>query len=192
MTLEEYHAQIDDDPKYQAMRATRARELSEIAGQRKREQQPLLEELATAGIIVDWVGGLLAIPSLEPRVYAVLFDHITKPYSPSLLEWIGRAFGHRSDRPVVWDVLIDLLKTHAVDGPAVEGVMAAISDIALPSDLHTLIGLLSDPLLGPSRILLVSNLMRSKKPEARSALLRNQSDPDLTKEITFRLSRSRG
>lgn len=190
MTLEEYHAQIADDPKYRAMRATRARKLSEIAGQRRREQQPLLEELATAGVIVDWVGGLLAIPSLEPRVYTVLFDHITKPYSPSLLEWIGRAFGHKSDRPVVWDGLIDLLKTHTVDGLAVEGVMAAISDIALPSDLYTLIDLISDPSLGPSRILLVSNLMRSKKPEARSALLRNQSDPDLIKEITFRLSRS--
>jgi hypothetical protein len=74
---------------------------------------------------------------------------------------------------------------------AVEGVMAAISDIAQPSDLHTLIDLLSDPLLGPNRIYLVSNLMRSKKPEARSALLRKQSDPDLNREITFRLSRSR-
>lgn len=66
MTLEEYHAQIDDDPKYQAMRATRARELSEIAGQRKREQQPLLEELATAGIIVDWVGGCWRYHPLSP------------------------------------------------------------------------------------------------------------------------------
>ena len=173
------------------MRAAKDREFSDMAEQRKREQQPLLKELATADVIVDWVGELLRIPSLDARVYAVLLDHITKPYSPSLLEWIGRAFGHRSDRPIVWDALINLLKDYSLDGKAVEGVMAAISDIARPSDLHTLIDLLSDPLLGPSRIYLVSNLMRSKKPHARSALLRKQSDPDLNREITFRLSRSR-
>lgn len=191
MTLEELQLQLADDPEYQAMRAAKDREFSDMAEQRKREQQPLLKELATAGVIVDWVGELLRIPSLDARVYAVLLDHITKPYSPSLLEWIGRAFGHRSDRPIVWDALINLLKDYSLDGKAVEGVMAAISDIARPSDLHTLIDLLSDPLLGPSRIYLVSNLMRSKKPEARSALLRKQSDPDLNREITFRLSRSR-
>lgn len=67
----------------------------------------------------------------------------------------------------------------------------AISDMAQPGDLHTLTDLLSDPSLGTSRIFLVSNLMRSKRPEARTALLRNQADPDLTEEITARLSRSR-
>jgi len=191
MTLDESRAQLAADPEYQAMRAAKDRELSEIAGQRKREQQPLLKDLATAGVIVDWVGELLAIQSPDPRVYPVLLDHITKPYSPELLEWIGRAFGRKSARPIVWDTLIKLLKAHALDGQAVEGVMAAISDMAQPSDLHTLIDLLSDPLLGPSRIFLVGNLMRSKKPEARSALLRNQSDPNLTIEITARLSRIR-
>ncbi|RYF50102.1 MAG: hypothetical protein EOO38_06460 [Cytophagaceae bacterium] len=191
MTLEESQTLLAVDTHYQAIRAARERELSKIADQRKREQRPLLKELATAGVTVNWVGGLSAITSLDSRVYAVLLDHITKPYSPYLLELIGRAFGHRLDRPIVWDALINLLKAHALDSHAVEGVMAAISMIARPSDLHTLIDLLSDPLLGPNRIYLVSNLMRSKRPEARSALVRYQSDPDLTKEITFRLSRSR-
>lgn len=197
-TVEEWRAQQAADPDYQAIaphyqeiRDARERELSEIVEQRRLEQQPLLEELAKAGGILDWVGGLLAIPSLDSRVYAILFDHITKPYSPSLLEWIGHAFGHRSDRTIVWKALINLLKDHALDKHAVEGVMAAISIIARPSDLHTLIDLLSDPLLGSNRIYLVGNLMRSKKPEARSALVRYQSDPDLTIEITDRLSRSR-
>lgn len=197
-TLEEWRAQQAADPDYQAIaphyqaiRDARERELSEIAEQRRLEQQPILKELAEAGVIVDWVGGLSAIPSLDSRVYAILLDHITKPYSPSLLEWIGRAFGHRLDRTIVWEVLINLLKDHALDNHAVEGVMAAISVIARPSDLHTLIDLLSDPLLGSNRIYLVGNLMRSKKPEARFALVRYQSDPDLTIEITDRLSRSR-
>lgn len=191
MTLEEAHAQLYADPHYKVIRAARDRETSKIREQRKLEQQPLLKELATAGVVVDWVGGLSAIPSLDSRIYDILLDHITKPYSPSLLEWIGRAFGHRLDRTIVWDALINLVKAHALDNHAVEGVMAAIAVIARPSDLHTLIDLLSDPLLGPSRIYLVGNLMRSKKPEARSALVRYQLDPDLTVEITDRLSRSR-
>jgi hypothetical protein len=116
MTLEELQLQLADDPEYQAMRVAKDRKSSDMAEQSKREQQPLLKELATAGVIVDWVGELLRIPSLDARVYAVLLDHITKPYSPSLLEWIGRAFGHRSDRPIVWDALINLLKDYSLDG----------------------------------------------------------------------------
>lgn len=133
----------------------------------------------------------MEIPAPDPRAYPVLLDHIAKPYSPWLLGSIGRAFGHKSARPIVWDRLIDLIKTRALHESAVKGVMAAISEMARPSDLQTLIDVLSDAALGPSRICLVRNLMRSKRPEARSALLRNQADPVLTKEITARLSRSR-
>lgn len=190
MTLVESRGQQASDPEYQAICAARERELSEIAEQRKLEQQPLLQELATVGVNVDWVGRLLEIPSPHPCVYPILLDHITKPYSPWLSEWIGRAFARKSARPYVWDALITLLKAHALGSGAVEGVMAAISEMAQPSGLHTLIDLLSDTSLGPSRIFLVGNLMRSKRPEARSALVRNQSDHDLTVEITARLSRS--
>jgi hypothetical protein len=69
--------------------------------------------------------------------------------------------------------------------------MVSISDMAQPRDLSTLIDLLDDRSIGTSRIFLISSLMRSKKPEARAALLRNQDDPDLANEIEARLSRSR-
>jgi len=67
--------------------------------------------------------------------------------------------------------------------------MVAISDMAQPSDLGTLIDLISDQSLGVGRIFLVQNLVRSKKPEARATLLQLQDDPDIAKEITARLSR---
>ena len=184
-------AQQADDPAHQAARRERDQWLGEVAEQRRREQLPLLKDLAAVGVTVDWVGSLQGIPDPDTRIYAVLLDHLRKPYSPWLLEWIGRAFGRKTARPIVWDTLITLIKTYALEGRAVEGVMVAISDMAQPSDLHTLIDLLSDPSLGTSRVYLVSNLMRSKRPEARTALLRNQADPDLTKEIAARLARSR-
>ncbi len=191
MTAGEMLAQQAANPEYQAMRAERDRELATFAERRKQEQQPLLKDLAMAGVAVDWVGEILSIQVPDQRIYFVLLDHITKPYNPWLLEWIGRAIGSKSARLIVWDRPIKLLKTDALQASAVTGVMIAISEMAQPSDLDTLIDLISDPSLGPSRIFLVGNLTRSKKPEARSALLRNQADPDLTKEITARLSRSR-
>jgi len=105
---------------------------------------------------------------------------------------VGAAFTHSSglsgDK---LNTLVSLIKTHALEVSAAEGVMAAISEMAQPGDADTLIELLSDRSLGPSRVYLVSNLMRSKKQEARFALMRHQIDPDLTKEITARLSRKR-
>jgi hypothetical protein len=192
MTAGELLAQQATDPLYQAARSAKNWDLAQIAEQRRREQQPLLNDLSAAGVIVDWVGQLCSNPDPDERIYRVLLDHLAKPYSPWLLEWIGRAFARKSARPIVWDTLVDVIKTHALDERATGGVMAAISDMAQPSDLAILIELLSDPSLGSSRVFLVGNLMRSRRPAARDALLRHQDDPDLTKEITSRLSRTRG
>ena len=190
MTLQEARAQMDQDPAYQAVRSARDAELAAIAEQRSREQQPLLADLAAAGVMVDWVGQLSDVPDPDKGIYPVLLDHLTRPYSPWLLEWIGRAFGRKTARPIVWDTLVGLIKAHSLEPRAVDGVMVAISDMAQPRDLGTLIDLLSDASVGSSRIYLVSNLMRSKRPEARAALMRHRGDPDLTKEITARLARS--
>ncbi|WP_056422341.1 hypothetical protein [Sphingomonas sp. Leaf33] len=191
MTLHEAMRQLDADPAYRAIRSARDRELAEVAELRRREQQPLLSDLSSAGVIVAWVGELCSIPDPDPRIYPVLLDHLTKPNPPWLLEWIGRAFGRKTARPIVWDTLINLIKTHALKERAAVGVMVAISDMAQPGDLETLIDLLSDPSIGGSRVFLVSNLMRSKRPAARAALLQHQDDPDLTNEIKARLARTR-
>lgn len=161
---------------------------AKLAELRRLEQQPLLKDLAAVGVTVDSVGRLSSFSDPDERIYPVLLDHLSRPYSPHLLEWIGRAFGRKSARPIVWDTLVKLLKSHNLEKSAAEGVMVAISDMAQPRDLSTLIDLLSDRSLGSPRIFLVANLMRSKKPEARATLLHLQDDPDLTREITARLA----
>ena len=191
MTAGELLARLDADPAYQAMRAAKDKARAELAERREREQKPLLDDLAAIGVTVDWVGGLVQIPAPDERIYPILLDHLRRPYNPWLLEWIGRAFGIKPARSVVWDVLISLLKCHALDERAADGVMDAISEIAQPRDLPTLINLIADRSLGERRIYLVRNLMRYKRPEARDTLLRLQDDPDLTTEITARLARSR-
>lgn len=192
MTAKKHAAQLAADPAFQAMRREQAERQAKLIAQRAQEMRPLLGDLAAVGVVVDWPSRLLEEPDQSERIYPVLLDHLTRPYNPWLLEWVGRAFGRKSARPVVWDNLVALIKSHSLEKAAVEGVMVAISDMAHPRDLATLINLLSDRSIGTNRIFLVSNLMRSKKPEARAALLRNQDDPDLAKEIAARLVRSRG
>ena len=192
MTAAEHLAILEKDPAYQEMRRAKDAAHAKLVEQRRLEEQPLLKDLAAVGVIVDSVGRLLEIPDPGDRIYPILLDHLTRSYNPWLLEWIGRAFGRKSARPIVWDTLVNLIKSHSLEKSAAEGVMVAISDMAQPRDLATLIDLLSDRSIGTGRIFLVSNLMRSKKPEARAALLRNQDDPDLAKEIAARLARSRG
>ena len=191
MTLREAMEQQEADPAYQAMRRARDGELAKVAEQHRLEEQPLLNDLSAAGVIVASVVDLCSIPDPDPRIYPVLLDHLTKPNPPWLNEWIGRAFGRKTARPLVWHTLINLIKTHALEERATEGVMTAVSIMAQPRDLETLVDLLSDPFIGGSRIFLVSNLMRSKRPAARAALLQHQDDPDLTIEIKARLARSR-
>lgn len=191
MTLRELQEQQDADPAYEAMRRARDSEFAEIAELRKREQQPLLSDLSAAGIVVSSVCELRSLPDPNPRIYPILLDHLTKSNPPWLLEWIGRAFGRKKARPLIWDTLINLIRAHALEERASVGVMAAISDMAQPRDIEVLIDLLSDQSIGPSRIFLVSNLMRSKRPAARAALLQLQDDPDLTHEIKARLAHSR-
>ena len=190
ITPAEYDAMLKD-PAYQEMRKAKEAAQAKMVEKRAQEMRPLLDDLAAVGVAVDRPSRLLEIPDPGERIYPVLLDHLTRPYNPWLLEWIGRAFGRKSARPIVWDTLVKLIKSHSLEKSAAEGVMVAISEMAQPRDLATLIDLLSDRSIGASRIFLVSNLMRSKKPEARDALLRNQDDPDLAKEITACLARRR-
>ena len=191
MTAQEHEAQLAADPAYQAMRRERAAAQAKLVEQRAKEMRPLLDDLAAVGVAVDRPSRLLEIPDPGERIYPILLDHLTRPHNPWLLEWVGRAFGRKSARPIVWETLVKLIKSHSLEESAVEGVMVAISDMAQPRDLPTMIDLLSDRKLGTGRIFLVRNLMRSKKPEARDALLRHQDDPDLSTEITARLAKRR-
>jgi hypothetical protein len=98
MTLRELQQQQNADPAYQAMRRARDSELAEIAELRKREQQPLLNDLSTAGIVVSSVSELCSLSDPDACMHPILLDHLTKPNPPWLLEWIRRAFGRKTAR----------------------------------------------------------------------------------------------
>lgn len=186
ITARELLTQLDGDFGYQAMRAAKDEELADIAAKRRDEQKALLDELATNGVAVGWVGELLSLESLDESTYHILLDHLRVEYSPWLLEWIGRSFGRKSARPIVWEALVSLLQTRALEAAAADGVMAAISEMAQPRDLETLIELISDKSLGSRRGFLVRNLIRSKVPKAQETLFQLKDDPQLMIEIAAR------
>ena len=188
ISAQQHLAKLQADPAWVATRQEKERKGLERVEQWRREQKPLLDDLAAIGVVVDSAWRLHGIQNPDERIFPILLDHLTRPYSPRVVEGIARAFAVKSARPIVWDALVTMLKSHALADAAVEGVMAAISELAQPRDLQTLIDLLADRSLGSPRIFLVANLMRSKKPEARTALLRLQDDPDLAREITARLA----
>jgi hypothetical protein len=63
----------------------------------------------------------------------------------------------------------------------------ALSEMAKPEDLDTLITLITDVSNGPSRIFFVKNLSRLRSAKVFEALSRLSNDRDLHAEIEFRL-----
>ena len=59
----------------------------------------------------------------------------------------------------------------------------ALSGAADSSVMEVLIGLAKDRSLGPSRIMLLRGIKRSKLPEASQAIAELADDPELAKEI---------
>ncbi|WP_162789483.1 hypothetical protein [Altererythrobacter sp. ZODW24] len=184
-------ASLETDFGHQVILAAKTEELADTAFLRRQEQKRLLDDLAENGVVLESIDHLLGIAEPDERIYPVLFDHLQRQYSPWLHEWIGRAFGKKSARPIVWDELVNLIRSNLLEASAADGAMIAISAMARSSDVEALIDLISDHSLGERRIFLVSNLMRSKAPRARTALIQMRSDPELSREINARLGRSR-
>lgn len=180
-------AQLNADPKYVAMRARKDRELAEREAELSRAEQPLLAELRQAGVEAGSVWGLVNASVPYPAVIPVLIEHLPRPYPSAIREGIARALGVRDAKPH-WSTLAKLF--HAESDPRVrDGIAAALSAIADRSLIDELIALVQDRRGGPSRILLISALTRSRQPRAREALVACADDPDLEKEVRVVLQR---
>jgi hypothetical protein len=191
ITAQEAIAQLNADPEWVAKRDARDRELAERSAALRLEERPLLDDLAAAGFSVESVWDLVNSPGTYKAALPVLLSHLTRAYSPRMREGIARALAVKDARAIAWDSLLAMLRSHQVPRPSADGIFVALSAMAQPKDVETLIELIRDPSLGGARIFLVRNLMRSKAPEARTTLLSLQTDPELCAEITARLKNSR-
>jgi hypothetical protein len=187
ITAAEASRQLEADPEWCARRDAKEAARAERTRRLALEQLELLRDLQAAGKEVGSVWDLVNTATPYPEALPVLLDHLLRPYSDRTREGIARALAVKDARPLAWDVMFGLIRSRSLPKEVADAVMVAISAMARPADLSALIGTLADKSLGSSRIFLVRNLMRSKRPEARQALMNNRADPDLQKEIAARL-----
>lgn len=187
LTSAEHTALLEADPDWVAQRDARDRDLALTRCRLHEEQAPLLAELQAVGIDLSTVWHLSSRTPSYQHAIPILLAHLQRSYDQRILEGIAYALAYRAARPLGWELMIDLARGRLREKPALSAMMAAISAMALPSDLEAVMELISDRSLGSGRIFLVRNMMRSRNPRAREMLLSLRDDPDLRLEIAARL-----
>jgi hypothetical protein len=191
ITAHQLLQELGSDAAYVSAQEARERDRASLAEQYRREEAPLLDDLAAVGVFANSVWDL--VNSAEPYLPAlpVLLSHLSCQYSEVLLEGITRALAVKDARFIAWNEILTMLRRQALPSRAAEGAMIALSVMAHHADIPVLIGLICDRSLGGPRIFLVRRLARFKKPEVRAALMSLQDDPELSAEIAARLKLSR-
>jgi len=187
MTAEEFMRELAKDKDYQARVAERDRKIREAEAAGREEERDLAADLARVGIYTESAWDL--VNSLEPYTAAVpvLADHLQRSYSPGTKEGIARALAIREAKSE-WDLLTRLYREEEI--PRVKrGLAVAIAAAAHEEVIEDVMVLARDRQYGPTRVLLLDALERSKDPRAHETLRELKDDPDLEKEIRVILRR---
>lgn len=189
VTAAELLAQLQSDPDFVARREEQDRAIEAKAAELQIEEMPLIADLRAAGYDVTSVWDLVNSSRNYAEAIPLLLSHLARSYSSSIREGIARALGAAS---VIdhWAELLDRYKSE--DDPRVkDGLAAALAAIADDSEIDSVLALVRDPTNGPSRLLLLRALARSRTLEARETLLALRSEPFFEKEATFLLRTSK-
>jgi len=122
------------------------------------------------------------------EVLSVLLEHLERPYAPEIREGIARALAV-PEASWAWDRLQALLFREP-EGSRRDlkfSIALAVVGAAPKGSTDRLMELIRDPSLGSSRLAFVAPLMRSRNPRALATLEQLRDDPDLTKELEYRL-----
>lgn len=161
------------------------------------EAVPLIEELKAAGVDVHSVWDLVNTAESYPNAIPVLLKHLQLPYADRTREGIARALAVRDPQVRdAWPLLVtEYRKAKSGQGfkapgdvkmyelGAKDGLACALSAAVTKKRLEEFLELLRDRNNGPSRLLLLSALRRSKDPVVLSVLDHLADDPDLANEI---------
>jgi len=182
-TAAELMAELEADPTWVADRDVREAARQEQMAELRRAQAPLLAELAAVGYCVQSVWDLVNTATPYPGALPLLLDHLQRAYPIPVREGIARALAVR-DANFGWGVLLHLFRIE-VEERVKHGIAVALAATADDSNIGDLIGLVSDPRHGTSRVLLLEPIARSREPEAQAAFASFSKDPVLVKEIGF-------
>ncbi|WOB26883.1 MULTISPECIES: hypothetical protein [Xanthomonas] len=191
MTLEEHHAQLKADGKwedYLAMRAAKDEAHKKLIEDYAKESAPVVAALNLAGVEVNAIWELGEDGKFDKKAIPVLIEQLAHDYSDSIKEEMLRKLATPHARND-WGQLLEIFEKNSLNlSPKIRYVAAlALSGAADDTVLDDVIRLLGDKSLGMDRAPLLIALIRSKSPKAKMTLLELRDDPDLGKQIkTFR------
>ena len=177
MTLEEWHAKLKAEGRYDAMielQRQQDEELQRRAAEWARVEQPLAEELRAAGFAVDSAWDLVNTSVPYPKALPILLEHLERPYPWRVREGIARALAVR-DAKFAWGVLLRLFKEEK-EKMVKDGLACALAAASDDDVIGDLIDLVRDP-TQVSRVLLLTAFDRSADPRARTTLMELGADP---------------
>jgi hypothetical protein len=180
----ELMAGLNTDPDYLARKRERDEAIQRRAGENRKAEIPLVQDLRDAGAQVSSVWDLVNTKTPYPQLLPILFAHLDRPYPPRVREGIARALAVPESRSH-WDELVNryLAETDTTTNGMKWALHLAISAAADVTVLDTLIGLACDRRHGRNRALFVDAFARIKDPRAQAALAELASDPDLADDV---------
>jgi hypothetical protein len=190
--------ELANDPKYQAMRKRKEAEHAERVEAFRKDQEPIGKELEELGLhvrfqhtpfdireeLVTHIGHLTGTSDRYPEAIPILLKHIDKDYPDRVKECVARALA-TPDAKYARDRIV--AKYESV--PAAEekgfkdGLAVAVLALSDDGDFEEIVQLLRDRRHGSSRVLLLTYLQKSKRPEAAAVIEELSLDPDLAIEI---------
>jgi hypothetical protein len=189
VTAAELLAQLEKDPDFVARREEQDRAVKARAEALRLEEAPLVADLRAAGYDVTSVWDLVNSSLSYTDDVPLLLSHLIRPYSSPIRDGIARALG-TPGAIEYWASLLDRYKSEE-DLRVKDGLAAALAAIADDSVIDSVIVLVRNSANGPSRLLLLRALAKSRAPEAHETLVALRSDPFFEKEAKFLLRTSK-
>jgi hypothetical protein len=184
VTAEEHLKRLQADPSFMRRKAEQERSMAESEAFLQLAEAPLIEDLVRLGFQVKSVWFLKNNNPEFRKAIPVLLDHLRRPYPDVIRAGIAQRLAVRATLRTGWRILVDEFRNTGHDHAHVKDSLGvALSGAADSSVMEELIGLAKDRSLGPSRIMLLRGIKRSKLPEASQAIAELADDPEQAKEI---------
>jgi len=181
LTAAELMASLHKNREFIAQQADQAQQRKELERSLQADEEPLVQALAAAGIVVSSVWELVNSAHKYPSAIPVLIKHLKTPYHPKIREGIARALTVPEARPTAAPALIEAFQ-HEPDSTDIRVKWAlanALTVVADESVLDDLIALVQDKRHGASRTVLTLALGNTKNPRAVDVLLELLQDDEV-------------
>ncbi len=180
MTAAELMQELRSDPNWMAQADAREHWRLAVSERLRREQEPLIRDLAEAGYLVRSIDDLVNTRDPYPSAIPVLLRHLENTnYDPAIREGIARALTVREAKEFLPE-LVEAFRRDpdtAVNGPkwAIGNAIEMLFDDRYADQIAELV---RDRSHGPARNILVYALGKSRSEAAREAIESLRSDPD--------------